>query len=342
MSVRAIAGLGAALVALTFAQGAQANDRYAAFVMDGRTNEVLHADMAEEARFPASLTKVMTLYLMFDALDRGEITLQTRMPVSRFASRQAPSKLGLRRGDTITVESAIRALVAKSANDVAVVVAERLGGSEARFAQRMTTKARELGMTNTRFANASGLPNPAQRTSAKDMAMLGQAIWRNHQKYYNYFEISGVNWRSRWMQNHNRLLGAVAGVDGIKTGYTRASGFNLVTSVERDGVRLVAVVLGGESAAARDAQMAHLIETAYEQLGLRAGGGAQLVSYTISAQERERLGLDVASDPTVLPEKEQGSAESTTPPGEDSDEEAAGGLPKEGLKPGKGETQGLY
>ena len=269
-----ILAVGAALLSITTIGSSAADERYAAIVMDARTGEVLLQDQAEEARFPASLTKMMTLYLMFEALERGDIRMTTRWTASRNAARQPPSRLGLRctrrRGcDSITVEQAIRALVVQSANDVAVLTAERLGGSEARFASRMTAKARSLGMTNTNFANASGLPNPRQRSSARDMALLSQALWRDFPQYYHYFQTPSFAWRRGSGRNHNHLLGNVDGVDGIKTGYTRASGFNLASMAERGGRRVIVVVMGGESASARDAQVQYLIEGAYEEYARR-------------------------------------------------------------------------
>ncbi|NWG54329.1 MAG: D-alanyl-D-alanine carboxypeptidase [Hydrogenophilaceae bacterium] len=268
---RRAAVFGAALVVIAASSPAfaQTNDRYAAIVIDVETNEVLHADQADEQRYPASLTKMMTLYMLFEAMERGEIGLEDRLTASRFASRQPPSRLGVRRGDTLTVEQAINALVVQSANDVAVMVAERLAGSEAAFAEQMTRRARQLGMEHTRFMNASGLPNPRIRTTARDMATLSIAIWRDFPQYYHVFQTPSNSWRGREARNHNRLLGAVEGVDGIKTGYTRASGFNLATAAVRDGRRVVAVVMGGSSAAARDAQVAYLIEGAYEELARR-------------------------------------------------------------------------
>src|SRR5690606_6637910 len=237
-TMRIAAGAFMALFAMGAAAPAMAQDRSAAIVMDARTNEVLLEDQADEARFPASLTKMMTLYMLFEAIERGDISLDTRMTASRNASRQPPSRLGLacsrRRGcDSLTVEQAINALVVQSANDVATVVAERLGGSEARFAANMTARARELGMTETRFANASGLPASRQRTTARDMAILAQALWRDFPEYYEVFQRQNFTWRGRTIRGHNRLLGSVDGVDGIKTGYTRASGFNLATMAER-------------------------------------------------------------------------------------------------------------
>jgi len=267
-------GAVAAAATLSLAAPAAAQDRYAALVMDARTNEVLHEDQADEPRFPASLTKMMTLYMIFEALERGDISLTTRWTASRNAAGQPPSRLGLRcsrrRGcDSITVEQAIRALVVQSANDVAVLAAERLGGSEARFAANMTARARELGLTNTRFANASGLPDTRHRTTARDMARLSQALWYDFPEYYHYFQTPSFAWRRSSGRNHNRLLGQVEGVDGIKTGYTRASGFNLATMTERNGRRVIVVVLGGETSAARDAQVAYLIEGAYQEFARR-------------------------------------------------------------------------
>jgi len=259
----------AALVALGATAPAFAQDRYAAIVVDARTNEVLLEDQADEARYPASLTKMMTLYMIFEALERGDITLDTRMTASRNAARQPPSRLGLRRGDTITIEQAIRALVVQSANDVATLVAERLGGTEARFAANMTARARELGLTDTRFANASGLPDTRHRTTARDMARLSQALWYDFPQHYHYFQTPSFSWRRSHGRNHNRLLGQIEGVDGIKTGYTRASGFNLATMTERHGHRVIVVVLGGETAAARDAQVAYLIEGAFQEYARR-------------------------------------------------------------------------
>ncbi len=267
--MRMIAGAFVAVFALGLAAPASAQDRYSAIVMDARTNEVLLEDQADAARFPASLTKMMTLYMLFEALERGDITMDTRLTASRNASRQPPSRLGVRRGDTITVDQAIRALVVQSANDVATMVGERLGGSEARFSANMTARARELGMSDTRFANASGLPDSRHRTSARDMATLAQALWRDFPEHYHVFQTPSFAWRRGSGRNHNRLLGQVEGVDGIKTGYTRASGFNLATMAERNGRRVIVVVLGGETAAARDAQVAYLVEGAYQEFARR-------------------------------------------------------------------------
>ena len=237
------------------------NPNYAAIVIDGNTGEVLHTANADSLRHPASLTKIMTLYLLFERLESGRIKLGTPLEVSPHAAAQAPSKLGLQPGETISVEDAIKALVTKSANDVAVIVAEAVAGSESAFARQMTQKARALKMTRTTYRNASGLPDPGQMTSARDQALLGLAIQDRFPGYYKYFSTSVFSFRGRSMANHNRLLGRVHGVDGIKTGYIRASGFNLVTSARRDNRHIVAVVLGGTSGAQRDAHMRNLIES---------------------------------------------------------------------------------
>jgi len=233
---------------------------YAALVVDANTGRVLHEANADAQRHPASLTKIMTLYLLFEQLESGKLKLDSRMPVSDHASQQAPSKLGLQPGQEIAVEDAIRALVTKSANDVAVVVAEAIGGDEEAFAKLMTRKARAIGMSRTTYVNASGLPDDDQVTTARDQVTLGRAIQDRFPRYYRYFQTASFTYRGHAMRNHNHLLGRVEGIDGIKTGYTRASGFNLVSSVRRGNRHIVAVVLGGASAGSRDARMRGLIE----------------------------------------------------------------------------------
>ena len=234
--------------------------RYADIVVDANTGDVLHSTNPDALRHPASLTKIMTLYLLFEQLEAGKIKLDTQMNVSAHASAQSPTKLGLRPGQTLMVEDAIKALVTKSANDAAVVVAETLASSEEQFAIQMTRKARALRMTRTVYKNASGLPNSDQVTTARDQALLGLAIQDRFPRYYRYFATESFAYRGVRMANHNRLLGRVDGVNGIKTGYTNASGFNLTSSVQRGDRRLVAVVLGGASGGARDARMRSLIE----------------------------------------------------------------------------------
>ncbi len=205
----------------------------------------------------------MTLYLTFDALDSGKLKLSDRLPVSKHAQRQQPSKLGLRVGQTIKVEDAIRALVTKSANDVAVVLAEKLGGTESKFAVKMNAKAKELGLENTTFRNASGLPDSRQVTTARDLEKLGEAMFFDHRDRYNYFSTPEFTWRHRHYENHNKLLAKVPGVDGIKTGYTNASGYNLMASAERNGHRVIAVMLGGSTGQSRDEHVADLLEAAF-------------------------------------------------------------------------------
>ena len=241
-------------------KGPAYNPPYAALVVDANSGNVLHNANADAKRHPASLTKIMTLYLLFEQIEAGKLRLDSQMEVSDHASQQAPSKLGLRPGQTLSVEDAIRALVTKSANDAAVVVAEAIGGDEDTFATMMTRKARALGMVRTNYANASGLPDEDQVTTARDQVTLGRAIQDRFPRYYRYFATSSFVYRGHAMRNHNKLLGRVEGVDGIKTGYTRMSGFNLVSSVRRGNRHIVAVVLGGASGGARDARMRGLIE----------------------------------------------------------------------------------
>jgi D-alanyl-D-alanine carboxypeptidase len=233
---------------------------YAAIVVDDKSGFVLHEVSADEPRHPASLTKIMTLYLLFEQLEDGKLNLDTPLPVSSRAAMQNPTKLGLKTNQTIKVEDAIKGLVTRSANDAAVVIAEAIGGSEEDFAKLMTSKARALGMTSTIYVNASGLPADEQITTARDQAILGRAIQHRFPDYYQYFATPSFHYKGAEIRNHNTLLGQVKGVDGIKTGYTEASGYNLVSSVRRDEKHIVAVILGGRSNAARDARMRQLIE----------------------------------------------------------------------------------
>ncbi len=232
----------------------------ASIVVDANTGKVMQATEADSPRHPASLTKIMTLYLLFEKLEAGKIKMSTDLPVSPHAAKQAPSKLALKPGETIKVESAIRAIVTKSANDVAVIVGEAIGSDEPSFAKLMTAKARALGMKSTTYYNASGLPHDQQITTARDQALLGRAIFDRFPNYYRYFSTRTFEFRGKSMRNHNHLLGQIEGVDGIKTGYVNASGFNIVTSVNRGGRHIVAVVFGGRTARARDARVVSLIE----------------------------------------------------------------------------------
>ena len=233
--------------------------KYAAIVIDANTDQVLFSRSADASRYPASLTKMMTLYMLFGEMRAGRATLSTQMRVSAHAAAQPPTKLDLKAGRTISVRAAILTLVTKSANDVAAVVAEHIGGTESGFAAMMTKKAHALGMTSTTFRNASGLPNSGQRTTARDMARLATALMRDFPEYYDYFKTRSFSYNGRYYRNHNRLLESVKGVDGIKTGYIRASGFNVATSARRGPRHLIAVVMGGPSGGARDNHMSQLL-----------------------------------------------------------------------------------
>lgn len=272
-----VAMLAVVMFTVAGAGSASANSRYAAYVMDARTGQVLFSRNADERRYPASLTKMMTVYMIFEAMNARRISTKTAIPFSKNASAEPPTKLGVKAGGSITVDTAIRALVTRSANDVATAVAEMLGGSEAGFARMMTAKARQLGMNSTQFRNAHGLPNSAQHTTARDMAILGVALREHFPQYYDYFSTRSFKYGKQTISTHNRMFGRIKGVDGIKTGYTRASGFNLVTSVEDNGRRVVAVVMGGKSGRSRDDHMAALLRD-YMPKASRNGGGALIAS----------------------------------------------------------------
>ena len=236
-----------------------AHTKYASFIINENTKRTYHNANADTRNYPASLTKIMTLYLVFDALKSKKISMSSKFKVSKRATRQPPSKLNLSAGSNITVKNAILALVTKSANDVATVIAENLGKSERNFARLMTRKAKKLGMTRTTFRNASGLPNRGQLSTARDMATLGIAIRKNHPKFFKLFKTKSFIYKGIKYTNHNNLLGSYSGTDGIKTGYTNASGFNLVASVERNGQRIIGVVFGGKKARSRDKHMVTLL-----------------------------------------------------------------------------------
>ena len=246
--------------------------RTSAILVDADSSRILYSRGAEQIGHPASITKVMTLFLAFDALAEGRLSLTDRIVMSRHAASMSPSKLGLAPGQSLSVEDAIRVIAVKSANDVAVALAERLGGNESNFARMMTRKARSLGMVQTNFANATGLPNPANFTSARDLALLSMGILRAHPDRYRYFGQRYFTYGQQTMTNHNRLLGIVPGVDGIKTGYTVDSGFTLAASATRDGRRLIAVVLGEPSAAIRNRIVTGLLEAGFTALQRRAMG----------------------------------------------------------------------
>jgi D-alanyl-D-alanine carboxypeptidase len=243
--------------------------RYSDIVVDGNSGAILHASNPDAPRHPASLTKVMTLYLLFEQLDAGKVKLDGSFDVSEHAAVQSPTKLGLRDGQTIRVEDAIKGIVTRSANDAAVVVAENIGGDEESFAKLMTRKAQALGMAHTVYRNASGLPNDEQITTARDQALLGRAIQERFPRYYKYFSTRSFEFRGESIGNHNRLLGSLEGVDGIKTGYIGASGFNIITSVHRDNRFLLAVVFGGSSASSRDDRVRELVRDTIAQASVQ-------------------------------------------------------------------------
>jgi D-alanyl-D-alanine carboxypeptidase len=272
-------------------------ERYAAFVADMDSGEVLHAVRDTAPRHPASLTKMMTLYMLFEAVERGDLTLQSPLSVSAEAASRPASKLGVRAGTVIAVEDGIRALIVQSANDVAVVVAEALAADEPAFAAAMTTRAAALGLTATRFNNASGLPDAGQITTARDMARLAFALRRDFPQYFHYFSETRFRWGSVTHTTHNTLVGRVEGVTGLKTGYIRASGFNIAVTAQRGSHPLVAVVMGGASSGARDAHARELIEAAYTALEAR-DTGVRLAALNIPRlnpiREQETLTAELA------------------------------------------------
>lgn len=256
--VLALFALGLSIVA-----GPALASKYSSIVIEYETGRILHAVDPDQQSYPASLTKMMTLYLTFEALTQRRANLEQRLTVSEHAAAMEPSKLGLRPGTSIRLEDALLGLVTLSANDAAVVLGEALGGSEPNFARIMTMKARALGMTRTTFANASGLPNPDQVSTARDMALLGRALIRDFPRYYPYFNTRSFTYNGRVIGNHNHLLDNYEGADGIKTGFIRASGFNLVASAKRDNRRLIGVVFGGQSVGWRDAHMVRLLDRGF-------------------------------------------------------------------------------
>jgi D-alanyl-D-alanine carboxypeptidase len=265
---------------------------FSSIIVDGNSGATLSANNPDASRHPASLTKIMTLYLLFERLETGKMKLDSEMEVSEHASEQAPTKLGLRPGQTIRVEDAIKGLVTRSANDAAVVIAEAIGGDEDNFAKLMTRKARALGMNRTTYRNASGLPNDEQVTTARDQATLGRAIQDRFPRYYRYFSTAAFNYHGQTIRNHNHLIGSVEGVDGIKTGYTRASGFNLVTSMHRGNRFLVGVVLGGRSGGSRDAIMRNLLAENLEK------GASKRTVAAITERNSSEPAADVAQAET--------------------------------------------
>ncbi|TQI72536.1 D-alanyl-D-alanine carboxypeptidase [Bosea sp. AK1] len=313
--LRTVAGLvGVAAIAATIVSSpAEARKRrhagggytppYAAMVVDAKTGRTLHAVNEDAARIPASLTKVMTLYMLFEQMERGRFSMDSELKVSSYAASQPPTKLGLRAGSTIAVEDAIKSMITLSANDSSVVVAENIAGSEEAFADQMTRKARSLGMGSTRFYNPHGLPHsPPNITTARDLTILARAIQERFPKYYPLFSMRAFQYGSRTIRGHNRLLGKVEGVDGIKTGYTRASGFNLMTSARSEGRHVVSVVLGGRSGASRDKIMTDLVLASLPRAST-SGRASVMVAEAPAPEERPRsLPIQqAAAEPTPIP-----------------------------------------
>jgi D-alanyl-D-alanine carboxypeptidase len=257
------------------------SDRYASIVVDARSGAVLSAASAEEQRHPASLTKMMTIYLAFEAMRQGRVREHEVITVSALAAAEPPSRVGLLPGSRLTVQQAVMALITKSANDASTALAEHLAGSEERFAQVMTARARSLGMRNTVFRNAHGLPDRAQVTTARDMAILGRRLVSDFPEEYRLFSTAAFGFRGRTHYNHNRLLATYDGADGIKTGYINDSGFNLVASAERDGQRVVAVVFGGATGRERDQHIAELMDRAFDRLGVREARATPRPSFAL-------------------------------------------------------------
>lgn len=275
---------------------------YAAMVVDAKTGRTLHAVNEDSARIPASLTKVMTLYMLFEQMERGRFSMDSELKVSSYAASQPPTKLGLRAGSTIAVEDAIKSMITLSANDSSVVVAENIAGSEEAFADQMTRKARSLGMSSTRFYNPHGLPHsPPNLTTARDLTILARAIQERFPKYYPMFSTRAFQYGSRTIRGHNRLLGKVEGVDGIKTGYTRASGFNLMTSAKSEGRHIVSVVLGGRSGASRDKIMTDLVLASLPRAST-SGRASVMTAEAPEPEERPRSIQQVAAaEPAPIP-----------------------------------------
>ena len=288
------------------AKSLYAEPKYAAFMVNADTGEILYARQADAPRYPASITKVMTLYLAFDALTKGRLSQDDLITISAHAASQAPSKLGLRVGATISVRDAIGVVATKSANDIAVALAEHIGGSEASYCAMMTAKARSLGMRNSMFVNATGLPDKRQLTTARDIATLSRAVIKDFPQFYGVFSKVAYDYEGQAIGNHNHLLSTLPGVDGIKTGFTNAAGFTLAASAAHDGVRLVAVVLGGPNRMARDGNVTDLIDTGFDVLTRRSRGENTTVAQNLyeiddlSDGALERLAEQGSGDDDVL------------------------------------------
>ncbi len=261
-----VLGVSIGVTGLSNPASAKGNPRYASIVMDADTGLILSESRANRSLHPASLTKMMTLLMTFEAIEKGELSMKDRVRISRHAANMVPSKLDLPVGSSIRVEDAIYSLVTKSANDVAVALAEHLGQSESNFAKMMTNRAHEIGMTRTVFRNASGLHNPRQISTARDMSKLARVIINRYPSYYRYFSTKNFTYRGKTYRNHNRLMARYDGMDGMKTGYVQASGFNLVSSAVRNNRRLIGVVFGGRTSKSRNAHMAKLMDRGFAKM----------------------------------------------------------------------------
>ncbi len=283
-------------VALVAATSAQAAEKYAALIIDADTGVVLHQENAGEYRYPASLVKMMTIYMVFQAIENGKLSMDQKIRVSAKAEMQAPSKLGLRMGDYITVSDAVNGVIIKSANDAAVVLAEAVGGNEWQFVSMMNRMARRLGMNHTHFQNSSGLPDRRQKTTAYDLARVAIALRRDHPQYYYLFAKPSFAFQGHVVNSHNRVTKGYKGADGLKTGYIRDSGFNLVTSATRSGRRLIGVVMGGNTAASRDKKMISLLDQAFYKVANSTRSGKSSVSSKSSVGSQQKVKDDIEDD----------------------------------------------
>jgi len=318
---RSAAAFLACLALMLLPARADAAPRFAAYVIDARSGEVLYEENANQQLYPASLTKLMTLYLTFRSLAQGDLTLDTRLPVSAYAASQSPTKLGLVTGSRIRVEDAILGLVTQSANDASVVLAEGIGGSESRFTRMMTQQARALGMSRTNFSSTNGLPDPDNVSTAHDMAVLARALINDYPQYYPYFATKNFRYRGRNFPNHNRLMESYPGMDGMKTGYIRAAGYNLVASAVRGKTRLIGVIFGGTSPIARNARMAELLDDAFE-----SGRGTGTYIAQAPAAATPRVAGGTPFQPPVPDRRPEDAAEPLLAAAEgDADDEGSAG-----------------
>ncbi|SET00489.1 D-alanyl-D-alanine carboxypeptidase [Nitrosomonas marina] len=276
-----------------------ANPRYASIVIDADTGAVLHESNADASRYPASLTKMMTLYMLFEAIQQGKMALDTKMPVSTHAASMPQTNIGLRAGETLRVRDAIPALIVRSANDAAAVIAETLGQTESNFGRMMTEKARKMGMSSTTFKNASGLPNYQQKTTARDMVKLSVRLMKDFPQYYHYFSTQSFSYKGTTYNSHNRMVRNTRGVDGLKTGFIRASGFNVATSAKRDNRRVIAVVMGGKTAASRDQHTAALLDRCFKKTPATHLAASDFI--TIGSPNDRKQILAEAPVPTTKP-----------------------------------------